>query len=171
MLLSRSCEYALRTALHLASREAAGFVSVRTVSREVGIPYPFLAKVVQALTSAGVFASRRGRGGGIMLAHAPAAIPLEAIVRAVDGPDAFHACVLGLPGCDDRHPCPLHARWNPARSAFRAMFETTTLGELSAHVAQGEYRLAPGVDRAWVPQPGRRSPVLSDSPTPREVSP
>jgi hypothetical protein len=36
---------------------------------------------------------------------------LYEIVVAIDGEDLFRECVLGLPGCGDATPCPLHDEW------------------------------------------------------------
>ncbi len=108
MVLSQRCEYAVRTAPYLAAADRSGYVAVRVMSAALGIPHPFLAKIVQDLTSAGVFASMRGPDAGFALARPAAQIRLKAIVLSVDGAALFSAYVLGLPGCGDRQPCPLH---------------------------------------------------------------
>ena len=38
MLLSKSCEYAIRTALHIAAAEPAAYIAVREISAALGIP-------------------------------------------------------------------------------------------------------------------------------------
>ena len=142
MLLSKSCEYAIRTALHIASRDLSAYTPVREVSAALGIPYPFLAKIVQTLTQAKILQTMRGPTGGIMLARAPSAITLEEIVVSIDGPGLFHTCVLGLPGCGNLAPCPLHEGWVPTRERIHTLFRTATLGEFAARVNAHEYRLS-----------------------------
>lgn len=141
MLLSKACEYGLRATLHLSTIPEGDYVSSRAVSEALGLPYPFLAKVVQTLAQADLLASSRGAAGGVRLAHPPGAIRLRAIVEAIDGPDLFTDCVLGLPGCGDRQPCPLHQPWTEARARIAEMFDGTTLGDLAERVGDGEFRL------------------------------
>ena len=142
MLLSKSCEYAIRTALHIAAAEPASYIAVREISSALNIPYPFLAKTVQPLTHAGIFESMRGPHGGIALARPSHEIRLKEIVVAVDGPAVFSECVLGLPGCGERKPCPLHEQWAPARDRVNRMFDDATLADTAARIQNGDFRLA-----------------------------
>ena len=145
MLLSQRCEYAVRAALFLAAADRPGYVSVREISEALHIPQPFLAKTVQVLTAAGVFTSMRGPAGGLALARPASRISVEEIVVAVDGGSLFSACVLGLPGCGDRTPCPLHAAWAPTRARVHRMFAEATLADAAAQVRDGSYRLDVGL--------------------------
>lgn len=142
MLLSKSCEYAIRTALHLAAAGSASYTAVREISSALNIPYHFLAKTVQTLIQAGLFESMRGPHGGIALARPADQIRLEEIVLAVDGPAVFRECVLGLPGCGDRKPCPLHDQWAPARDQVHRMFAEATLADTAEQIQSGEFRLS-----------------------------
>lgn len=142
MLLSQRCEYALRTALYLAAAEPGAYVAVREISDALGIPYHFLAKIVQTLTGAGLLQSMRGPTGGVALARPATRITLKEIVLAIDGPAVFRECVLGLPGCGDRKPCPLHDQWAPARAQVERMFSGATLADTAARIQAGDYRLA-----------------------------
>lgn len=142
MLLSKSCEYAIRTALHLAATGSASYTAVREISAALRIPYHFLAKTVQTLIQAGIFESMRGPHGGIALARPADRIRLEEIVLAVDGPAVFQECVLGLPGCGDRKPCPLHEQWAPARDQVHQMFADATLADTAERILNGDFRLS-----------------------------
>lgn len=144
MLLSQRCEYAVRAALYVAAADRAGYVPVREISEALHIPQPFLAKTVQALTGAGIFTSMRGPTGGLALARAADRISVEDVVRAIDGDALFSTCVLGLPGCGVRTPCPLHDQWAPARERVRRMFAEATLADTAARVRDGRLRLAVG---------------------------
>jgi Rrf2 family protein len=126
----------------VAAAEPGAFIAVREISAALGIPYPFLAKIVQTLTGAGLFRSMRGPTGGVTLARPARRITLKDIVLAVDGPAVFRACVLGLPGCGDRKPCPLHDAWAPARARIERMFAEATLADTAARIQAGDFRLA-----------------------------
>lgn len=112
------------------------------MSTKLGIPYPFLAKIMQTLIQHGLVESTRGPNGGVRLARPAAQITLREIVLALDGAAIFEACVLGLPGCGVEQPCPLHDQWAPARDRVRAMFEETTLADLAARIRSSDFRLA-----------------------------
>lgn len=142
MILSQRCEYAVRAALYLAAADRRDYVAVHEISDALRIPHPFLAKTVQALTAAGLFASKRGPAGGLTLARPAAQITLMEVVLAVDGSDLFTDCILGLPGCGDRQPCPLHDQWVPARTRLHDMFARATLADTAARTHAGDFRLA-----------------------------
>jgi len=154
MLLSKSCEYGLRAMLYLGSLgdevegDTAGdtsrdptqeYVSIQTISDNLGIGFSFLTKVFQQLNDAGLLTSKRGPGGGVALTRSPDAISLYEIVVAIDDDDLFHECVLGLPGCGEAEPCPLHAHWTEERD--RITFQATTVSEVP------DVRLTPFIER------------------------
>lgn len=141
MLLSRSCEYGLRASLYLAGEPAGTYVPIRSVSDALGIPYPFLAKIAQTLNTAGILNSVRGPSGGVTLARPASAIRLKEVVLALDGPGIFTECVLGLPGCGNRKPCPLHAQWAGARARVHDMFEAATLADVAQRIQSEGLRL------------------------------
>jgi Rrf2 family protein len=142
MLLSKACEYGIRSVLHLTKDGTGTYVPIRSISDALGIPYHFLAKIVQTLAQADVLASSRGPSGGVALARPASQITLKEIVVAIDGADIFTACVLGLPGCGERKPCPLHEQWAPARDRIHRMFDHVSLAEMAERMSEGDFRLA-----------------------------
>ena len=141
MLLSRSAEYGLRAALYLASLEQSGFVSIRDISDHLGLSFHFLTKIFQKLTRAGLLHSYRGPNGGVVLAKPASEITLKDVVVAVDGEELFTSCILGLPGCGDPAPCPLHHRWEVERRRLGDMLEGLTLHDTAAGVRARTLRL------------------------------
>jgi Rrf2 family transcriptional regulator, iron-sulfur cluster assembly transcription factor len=134
MLFSKSCEYAIRAAVLVASREAKEtrkYIPVRELAAELSISFHFLTKIFQSLTEARVMQSFRGPSGGVGLARPAGHIRLIDIVSAIDGTDKLMGCVLGLPGCTESRPCPLHSQWGVRRDHIREMLEQTTLFDLS----------------------------------------
>lgn len=144
MLLSKGCEYGLRAALYLVTLEGEGerFVSIRTISEELGISFHFLTKTFQKLTDAEIMESQRGPKGGIALARPVDEVTLLDLVLAIDGPALFEECVLGLPECGNRRPCPIHKRWADQRKRLRALFAEKTLQTLAAEIQESNLRLA-----------------------------
>lgn len=130
MLLSKSCVYALRGSLYLASKPKGEFVPIRKMSDKLEISFHFLTKILQQLTAEKILESFKGPNGGVRLSRPGSEVKLMDIVIAIDGPQLLTECALGLPGCGIKNPCPLHDKWAETRDAIRDMLENTTLTEL-----------------------------------------
>lgn len=126
----------------LSPSPAREYISIQTISDELGIGFSFLTKVCQQLNDAGLLTSKRGPGGGIALTRSPDAISLYETVVAIDGDDLFHECILGLPGCGEAEPCPLHEHWTDERERMKTTFQETTLAEVP------DVRLTPFLEEA-----------------------
>lgn len=131
MLLSSSCVYGLRAALYLASNQNGEFVSIRVMSEELNISFHFLTKTLQQLTSAGLMESQKGPKGGVRLTKKGNGTTLFEIVEAIDGRELFTECALGLPGCGEERPCPMHEQWAETRDQIREMLEETSLVDMA----------------------------------------
>src|SRR5499426_4437114 len=80
-------DYACRALLSLALRqEEGGPTSVRDIAERTGLPQPYLEQILLALKGAGLVRSKRGVGGGYVLARPPEEITLAQILAAVEGP-------------------------------------------------------------------------------------
>lgn len=141
-LISKSSEYGLRAALYIAGRPAGANVSVREMSEAMGISFHFLTKILQKMAQAGLLQSTRGAKGGIALAKSAKAITVLDIVRCIDGPSMFQECILGLAGCGEKRPCPMHRQWGRQRARIEALFRRTTLARLARETARDGLRLA-----------------------------
>jgi Rrf2 family protein len=131
MLFSRSTEYAIRAMTFLASKEPGKLAGAKEIAEAENIPMPFLWKILQMLTKRSMVRSFKGLHGGYKLARKAESIPLMAIVNLTDGSEFRDSCVLGLPKCDDKNPCPLHEKWRNIRSDVTAMLDKTSLADLA----------------------------------------
>jgi len=113
--------------------------SVRDVADRTVLPQPYLEQILLALKGAGIVRSKRGVGGGYVLARPPEQITLAQIVRAVDGP--IVAGDFGDPhqdgACDHEGQCVLLAVWANAGEHMRRLLEGQTLADV-AEVARGQ---------------------------------
>lgn len=141
MILSRGCEYGLRASLYLVSLQEDGYVPIRRLSEDLGIEFHFLTKLFQQLTEAGLLTSQRGPKGGVAFAMSPESVTPMDIVSAIDGTSLFSECVLGLSGCGEDKPCPLHEAWATERDRIRSMFMNTTLAAMADRLVREDYRL------------------------------
>jgi Rrf2 family iron-sulfur cluster assembly transcriptional regulator len=132
-------DYASRALLSLALHAAEGPTSVRDIAERTGLPQPYLEQILLALKGAGLVRSKRGVGGGYVLARPPAEISLASIVSAVDGP--IQAGDFGAPhtdgACDHEGQCVLLAIWGDVGENMRRMLEGFTLSDLAA-MTRGE---------------------------------
>ena len=111
-IISKSGEYGLRALVYMAAhREEGEFVSIRGVAEKLDISFHFLTKIFQILTQKGFLHSYRGPNGGIAFQIPPENIVLSDLIRALEGDDFFDKCLLGLPGCGERKPFPMHNCW------------------------------------------------------------
>ncbi|HNW59883.1 MAG TPA: Rrf2 family transcriptional regulator [bacterium] len=141
MILSRSCDHAIRAALYVALHQDRAYVPIREIAAELGISFHFLTKILQILTQAGIMASFKGPNGGVALARPAEEISLKEIVRAIDGDRLFSGCMIGLDQCDDAHPCPLHDQWSKLRGELEQLFNTTTVSGLTERIQREGLRL------------------------------
>ncbi|MHB0870323.1 MAG: RrF2 family transcriptional regulator [Chloroflexota bacterium] len=131
MQITRRADYAVRTMLQVAESDGGSTVLTQEVASRQGIPGPFLAKIVLALTRGGLLRSRRGTGGGIVLARPADQITLLQIVEAVDGPIAVNSCVLWPDECARVGICPVHEIWCEAQSLLADRLRGTTVADLA----------------------------------------
>lgn len=133
-------DYASRALLSLALHlDEAGPTSVRDIAERTGLPQPYLEQILLALKGAGLVKSKRGVGGGYVLARDPKDITLAAILAAVDGPIALGD--FGEPhtdgACDHEGQCVLLAVWSSVGEKMRTLLSQITLADL-VDMARGE---------------------------------
>lgn len=108
------------------------YVSVRSISENLGISPTFLAKILKRLIKSELIDTYRGPNGGIRLARAASTITIRQVIESVDGESLFKDCVLGLPGCGEETPCPMHNAWAELRTRLQQTFDSETIGHLAA---------------------------------------
>ncbi|MFM2072190.1 MAG: hypothetical protein RLZZ623_2453 [Actinomycetota bacterium] len=149
MRVSSKGDYACRALLSLTLHTTTvGPTSVRDIAERTAIPQPYLEQILLALKGAGLVRSKRGVGGGYVLARPPEDIRLSEILAAVDGPISLGD--FGEPhqdgSCDHEGQCVLYAIWKLAGEHMQQLLGGFTLAQV-AEVSQG---LAPWPDRSNV---------------------
>jgi Rrf2 family iron-sulfur cluster assembly transcriptional regulator len=138
--ISTRGDYACRALLSLTLHgDGGGPTSVRDIAERTALPQPYLEQILLALKGAGLVRSKRGVGGGYVLARSPEDIRLSEIVSAVDGPITLGD--FGQPhqdgACDHEGQCVLLGIWNKAGDHMRAYLEGFTLAGI-ADIARGD---------------------------------
>lgn len=141
MILSKTCDYAMRATFYIATQRDRKFVPIREVSEKLDISFHFLTKILQNLTQKNILLSYKGPNGGIALAAPAESISLADISKAIDGPKIYEGCILGLNHCGDENPCPLHQEWKVIREKIQDLFDHTTLADIAEKVTSHEFRI------------------------------
>ncbi len=100
--------------------------SVKEIAERTGLPQPYLEQILLAVKGAGLARSKRGVGGGYVLARAPDEITLADIVAAADGPITTY-----FDSHDHREGhCALQDVWVKVSESMRSILEGFTLADL-----------------------------------------
>jgi Rrf2 family iron-sulfur cluster assembly transcriptional regulator len=139
-------DYASRALLSLALHAGLSVpTSVRDIAVRTGLPQPYLEQILLALKGAGLVRSKRGVGGGYVLARDPAEITLGQIVSAVEGP--IVAGDFGEPhqngACDHEGQCVLLSVWSEVGEHMRQHLDSFTLADMVRRAAGGSTPAAP----------------------------
>ena len=125
-------DYASRALLSLALHRSEGPTSVRDIAERTGLPQPYLEQILLALKGAGLVRSKRGVGGGYVLAQEPEEMSLARIVSAVDGP--IQTGDFGQPhtdgSCDHDGQWVLLAIWHYVRAHMKSLLDDYSLALL-----------------------------------------
>jgi Rrf2 family iron-sulfur cluster assembly transcriptional regulator len=109
-----------------------GPVSVAEVAKRTGLPQPYLEQILLSLKGAGLVRSKRGAGGGYVLARDPSQINLAQIVSAVDGPIAVGDFIEPHEGdsCNHEGQCALLEVWAEVGTHMREHLSSYTLADM-----------------------------------------
>ena len=127
-MISQTSEYALRTIVFLASRDGNS-ATTRQIADATQVPVGYLAKVLHALSRAGLVKSQRGPHGGSVLAIEPAKLSVYDVVQAVDSVPRIRTCPLSLKSHGLRL-CPLHRRLDDAMAMIEKAFRQSKIADL-----------------------------------------
>lgn len=134
-MLSNSCRYGIRAVMYLASRPSEKkMTGITTISKDLNLPTPFLAKILQQLAKHKILNSLKGPHGGFSLLKDPKEITLLDIVRTIDGDDIFNNCIIHNSTCryvnEHKESCALHDEYSVIRKDLMELFRSSTIYDL-----------------------------------------
>ncbi len=131
MRLTSFTDYGLRMLMRMASAPDRAF-STAELADEFGVSRNHLAKIMQRLSRAGLIETRRGGGGGAVLAQPAQDIRLGAVIRLLEEDQALVECFAANGGaCSIDERCRLKARLAAAERAFLADLDRSTLKDIA----------------------------------------
>jgi len=119
-------DYAARALLSLALRNSPDPTSVKEIAERTDLPQPYLEQILLTVKGAGLVRSKRGVGGGYVLARPPDDITLADVLAAVDGP--LTEVVDDHDHCEGH--CVLQEVWTGVSEEMRRTLEGYTLADL-----------------------------------------
>lgn len=134
-MLSNSCKYGIRAVVYLASRpQGNNKTGIKQISKDLDLPTPFLAKILQQLAKQKILDSSKGPHGGFSLLKDPKKITLLDIVKTIDGDEIFTNCLIHNETCkcldENKNTCILHDDYSVLRTELVSLFGTRTVFDL-----------------------------------------
>lgn len=141
--LSKKCKYALEALYSLSREYGKGPVLIATLAERERIPRKFLEAILLDLKNRGVVASKKGKGGGYVLAVPPDTVTIGTVIRMIDGPLAPLPCASETAyrkceECIDETRCGTRMVMRDVREALAAILDHTTLADVCARVKDVE---------------------------------
>jgi Rrf2 family protein len=132
MQLTRAADYAVRVVTHLASQPAGTVVPKSVLAKASDAPESFLAKILQALTRAGLIEARRGVDGGFFLLERGAQASLLDVIESIDGPISLNVCLNAEASCARASGCSAHQVWRQAQEAMLTVLREAKIAQMVA---------------------------------------
>src|SRR5512139_2374204 len=128
-LINRDADYAIKSLVAIAGRDG-GVTAVTALEAPLGVPRPYLRRILQKLARGGILESTRGKGGGFVLARPAARIRLSEVIVVFQGPVRIHECVFKARLCPDVRACPLRRTLDGLEADLVAKLEALTVADL-----------------------------------------
>lgn len=131
-MLSKKSKYAIKALLALAEHGTEEPMRIADVAEQESLPQKFLELILLDLRNAGVVQSRKGKGGGYLLARPADRIMLGQVVRLFDGPLAPVPCAsqtayVPCADCADEATCGVRLAMKEVRDATAKILDHTSL--------------------------------------------
>jgi Rrf2 family protein len=141
-------KYALKALARLALAPPGEPVLIAEIAAQEDIPKKFLEAILAELKQHGVLRSRKGRGGGYLLARPPEAVTLASVLSVIEGPIAPVPCLSRTAyrrcdGCRDEATCAVRLVLKDAHAASVEVLEETTLADMAARTKELSREAAP----------------------------
>ena len=143
MKIGKGVEWAAHTCALLAALPPGAALSGEALADFLGVPPPYLAKQLQALSRAGIVTAKRGAAGGYRLAREPETLSLWDVTAAIEGAAPSFRCTevrrngpCGAAPAECSRPCPIAAAFQRAEAGYRAALTEVRLTDVIAGVAK-----------------------------------
>lgn len=131
-MVSQKCQYAIRAVFELAKRNGQGPIKINEIAAAQAIPLRFLEVILNQLRSAGFVKSKRGAGGGYLLAREADRVTVGEIIQFMEGPQVPVACMSDKNerGCSLHGNCVFIGMWKRAADAVSDVYNRISFQDL-----------------------------------------
>jgi len=107
-LITRNTDYAVRAICYIAKHDKV--VAAPELVRALGVPQPFMRKILQQLNKEKILVSYKGKAGGFKLRLSPEKIFIVQIMRIFQGKVGLNGCFLKKNICPNKGRCILRKK-------------------------------------------------------------
>lgn len=142
MIFSKSTEYAIRATMFLCLNSSGNeCFKINTIASAIDSPPFFTSKILQSLVRQNIISSTKGPKGGFYIDKKSKPIILYDLIIAVEGPDFFDKCLLGLNKCSEKNPCPLHKYFKKHKEELKQLFKKKSVSDIMTENNNGKINL------------------------------
>ena len=128
-LITRNTDYAVRALCCIAERKQE-VISADRLVKSLDMPRPFLRKILQTLTKAGLLNSSKGKDGGFTLALSPGEITLTDVMKIFQGPIKLNECTFKKNICPYIKDCLLKKKIDEIEKEVIAKLKAITIASI-----------------------------------------
>jgi Rrf2 family protein len=131
MQISMAGKYAIRAMMYLASLPNNNIIQIGDLSGKWEIPEKYLRKIIPQLAKAGIINTRRGMGGGIVMARPSKEISFLDVVEAIEGKIFLNKCLMSPDICERSPWCSANRVWHEAQESMKKVLASKNMEELA----------------------------------------
>jgi Rrf2 family protein len=134
-MLTAKGKYGLKAIIHLSCLPKGETAQCVDIAEANNIPKKFLDAILGDLRNAGIVHTKKGPGGGYMLARPPSEIKVGFVIRTLDGPLAPIPCASRTTyqpcqDCDDVKTCIVRLTMAKVRDAVADILDRLTFADM-----------------------------------------
>jgi len=143
-MISKKSKYAVKALLVLAENYPNKRPTLISDLAEKGrIPKKFLELILLDLKNEGLLFSKKGKGGGYLLARKPGLVKLSGIIRILEGTLSPLPCLSQrsyrkCEECADEETCPIRMVMSEVREATVKILDGTSLQDMLERAGKGQ---------------------------------
>jgi len=143
-MFNKETEYALRGLVYIQAQNFEGHrPGIAEIAERIDAPLFYTGKILQHLVRQGFIESQKGKGGGFYFDNKKPDLSLKQLIIATEGDSLFCGCGFGLNLCDEKNPCPLHAKYALIRDALNQLVTEENVQSLAQKSLRGGEMTSP----------------------------
>jgi len=127
--VSTRSQYGLSAMIYL-TRHQREICPLKDISKEEGISFDYLEKIISKLEKTGLVKAKKGARGGYFLAKSPKKIKIGEIIRPLEGEKGLVKCMAGSYRCPMVKKCLSKKFWGKIQNALNSVLDSITLADL-----------------------------------------